>query len=81
MTTDTQTAEIVTQFNRLADVAKRLTLEIINGLSRGRLTCEEVEAATVRMRAGADKVRELENLVDLSNHRIYDAAIAGEVTA
>jgi hypothetical protein len=73
-------AEIVTQFNRLDDVAKRLTLEIINGLSRGWLTGEEVEAAAHRIRAGADKVNELENLVDLSNHRIYAAALPGEVS-
>lgn len=76
MTTDTQTAKLVTIFASLDDGAKRLMFEVINGLSHGRLSCDELEAAEKRIRAGADKIGELETLVDLSNHRIYDAAVA-----
>lgn len=70
------TAELVTLFDRLDDVAKRLMFEVINGMSHGRLSCDDLEAAEKRIRAGADKAKELESLVDLSNHRICDAAVA-----
>ncbi len=73
MTTQTQTAEIVGIFSGLNDIAKRLLYEVINGISRGRLTCEEVNAAACRMHNGSNKLEELESLVDLSNHRIYNA--------
>lgn len=66
------TAEFFTLFDRMDDVAKRLLFEVINGMSRGRLSVDEVEEADKRMRAGADKFSELESLVDLSNHRLYD---------
>ena len=68
-------AQIFAGFDRLDAVAKRLIFEVIHGMSQGRLSCAEVEAADHRMRHGADKLNELENLVDLSNHRIYDAAM------
>jgi hypothetical protein len=79
MTTAADTVEIIGLFDRLDEVSKSLVFEIIRAMSRGHLSCDEVGAATDRILAGADKIETLEDLVQLSNERLTEAA-AGEVT-
>lgn len=75
------TEEIIGLLDGLDGLGRRLILEVINGLSHNRISCEEVEAAEIRIRSGADKFDVLEKLVDLSNLRLCESLLNGEVTA
>jgi len=78
MTSAADTIEIMGLFDRLEGDAKRLTFEIINGMSRGRLSCDEIAIATDRMLAGDNKLEVLESLVQLSNQRLIEEATPDE---
>ena len=71
----TPAAEFRALFAQLDDNAKRLLAEIIIALEHGWLICAEVHAASDCIRNGADRVAELENLVDLSYRRRYDSLL------
>jgi hypothetical protein len=73
MTSAADTIEIKDLFDRMDEVDKILATEIINGMARGRLSCEEIAIATERMQAGGNKLEVLEGLVQLSNERIFES--------
>lgn len=75
MTSAADTAEFISLCSRLDEEPKKLLFEIINGMSSGRLSGDEVEAATDRMLSGDSMLQVLEDLVQLSNQRIYEDAI------
>ena len=56
MTAAVDTTEIMALFAGLDDVPKRMTFSVIGGLAAGRLSCDEVAAATARMLAGDNKL-------------------------
>jgi len=75
---DTESAEFMFLFSGLDGKYRWLLFEVMIALSKHRLTFKEVDTARRQIRAGADKSKTLEDLVQLSNERLVEGATLDE---
>jgi hypothetical protein len=71
-------AEILDLLELLPVDIEILIFEMIHAAYTGRLSCDEIAAATEAIQTGADKTETLENLVHLANERLVEGATLDE---